>query len=59
MMHACMLYLFFSSHPVVNVLLYLGRVSDDRTVPGIEKGGRKRVQSVKGPQIATKILKHL
>ena len=54
-----MLYLFLSSHPVVNVLLYLGCVPDDRAMAWVEQRGRERAQSMKGPQVATKILKHL
>ena len=44
---------------MVNVLLYLGCVSDDWTMAWVEHGGGERVQSVEGPQVATKILKYL
>ena len=52
-------YLSLSGHPVVDVLLYLGCVSDDRSMAWVQQRGGQRVQSVKGPQVATKILEHL
>ena len=44
---------------MVDILLYLGCVPNDWSMARIEKRGGERVQSVKGSQVATKILKHL